>query len=43
MADIPLIEKPQSIIGFGIGGAEPNGIEKIFLRRVDRVERDSPP
>jgi len=43
MADIPLVEKPQPIIGFGIGGAETNGFEKIFLRRLDGVERDTPP
>jgi hypothetical protein len=43
MADVPLIVKSQSIIGFGIGGAEPNGFEKIFFRRVDGVEGDTPP
>ncbi len=43
MADIPLIEKSQPIIGFGIGGPEPNGFEKIFFRRGDGVESDAPP
>jgi hypothetical protein len=43
MAEIPLIEKPQPIIGLGIGGMEPNGLEKILLRRGDGLERDTPP
>jgi hypothetical protein len=43
MADIPLIEKPQPIIGVGIGGGELNGLEKILLRRVDGFERETPP
>jgi hypothetical protein len=43
MPDIPLIEKSQTIVGFGIGGIEPNGFEKIFFRRGDGVETDTPP
>jgi hypothetical protein len=43
MADIPLIEQSQPIIGFGISGAEPNGFEKILFRRGDGAESDTPP
>jgi hypothetical protein len=43
MAELPLMEKPQSIIGIGIGGREAGGPEKIFFRKVYLVERDSPP
>jgi hypothetical protein len=43
MADIPLIEKPQSIVGIGIGWREPSGPEKIFFGKAYGVERDSPP
>jgi hypothetical protein len=43
MADIPLIKKPQPIIGVGMRGVALNGLEKILLRRVDGFERDPPP
>jgi hypothetical protein len=43
MVEVPLIEKPQSIIGIGIGWGEPSGPEKIFFRKGHGVERDSPP
>jgi hypothetical protein len=43
MADIPFIEEPQSITGFRIGAAEPDGFDKIFFKGVDGVERDPSP
>jgi hypothetical protein len=43
MAKIPLIKKPQPIVGVGMRGVELNGFEKILLRERDGLERDPPP
>jgi hypothetical protein len=43
MADIPLIKKPQPVIGVGVGRVELNSLQKILLRRVAGFERDPAP